>query len=228
MRISVVMPSYNREAYLSEAIESVLNQSFKDFEFIIVDDGSTDGSHYLYDYYKNDKRVKVELLGKNMGIAYARNHGIKCASGEYIAVMDSDDVMVIDRLKLSLRAIKDVDFVYSPYGVFDGQDIKNHIPPAKVTLEDVEKNGAWPHVTIMAKRKCFIENPYKFRSNDDAWLVWQWFKAGYKSKMIKYPTMVVRYHQGNVSKTKQKEVEDVNRIIQEEIRNYRREQTATH
>jgi len=216
--ISIVMPSYNRQSFLPETIDSIIAQSFKDWELIIVDDGSTDDSQFLYDYYqKLDKRIKVVNMNHG-GISKARNEGVRYATGEYIAVMDSDDVMVVDRLKLSLKAIKDVDFVYSYYGVFNGGEIQVVGSKSKITFEDVKANGAYPHVTIMAKRKCFTENPYRddFTANDDAWLVWKWFQAGYTSKLIKKPLVVVRMHPGNVSRTSQKEINRVQKILDKE------------
>ena len=104
--ISVVMPSYNRAAYLPEAIESIRRQTYKDWELIIVDDGSTDSSEFVYKYYKNlDKRIKIVRI-PNSGISAPRNTGIAHANGEYIAVMDSDDISSPDRLEKELKAIK--------------------------------------------------------------------------------------------------------------------------
>lgn len=214
--ISIVMPSKDREAYLAETIDSILAQSYKDFELIIVDDGSTDGSRHLYDYYtKKDERVKVIYI-KYSGISIARMTGVKESKGEYIAVMDSDDVMVVDRLKLSLKKIKGHDFVYSPYGIFKDGEVTVFDPPHKVTFEDVKKNGAWPHVTIMARRECF-DGAYRedFKVNDDAWLVWQFFKRGYKAKYINRPLVAVRFHEGNTSKRK-KEIAVTQKIMDAE------------
>jgi glycosyltransferase involved in cell wall biosynthesis len=223
--ISIVMPSYNRQSFLPETIDSIIAQSFKDWELIIVDDGSTDDSQFLYDYYqKLDKRIKVVNMNHG-GISKARNEGVRYATGEYIAVMDSDDVMVVDRLKLSLKAIKDVDFVYSYYGVFNGGEIQVVGSKPKFTTEDIKGNTVPPHVTIVARRKCFVEHPYNndFTSNDDKYLIWEWFKAGYKSRLIKKPLVVVRLHGGNVSKTKAKDVSKFEKIVNDEIKAYQDE-----
>ncbi len=96
--ISVVMPVYNAEKYLDEAIHSIINQTFKDFELIIVDDGSTDGSHEIINKIK-DKRTVYVLNSRNRGNYYSRNRGWKIAKGKYIAVMDSDDICDITRLE---------------------------------------------------------------------------------------------------------------------------------
>ncbi len=97
--ISVVMPVYNSDKYMREAIESILNQTFQDFEFIIIDDGSTDMSlEIALDYQKHDARIQVHCHEQNKGIVKGRNAGLQLAKGKYIAWMDSDDISVPERL----------------------------------------------------------------------------------------------------------------------------------
>ena len=96
--ISVVMPVYNAEAFLEEAIESILDQTFPNFEFIIVDDASTDNSSKIIkDYLKLDKRIVLLSNEKNLGIAETRPKGTKYAKGKYIAVADADDNSISTR-----------------------------------------------------------------------------------------------------------------------------------
>lgn len=91
MKFSIIMPVYNVEQYLSEAIESVINQKHEDFELIIVNDGSTDNSLEIAKYYKeNDVRIEI-VTQKNKGLSSARNTGLSFAKGEYIYFIDSDD-----------------------------------------------------------------------------------------------------------------------------------------
>lgn len=99
-KISVVMPVYNREQYLKESIESILNQTFTDFEFIIVDDQSTDSSWQIIQEYaaKDSRIIAVKNNGKK-GCYSARNCGHRLAKGKYIAVMDSDDIALPQRLQ---------------------------------------------------------------------------------------------------------------------------------
>jgi glycosyltransferase involved in cell wall biosynthesis len=99
-RVSVLMSVYNGEQYLEEAVESILNQTFTDFEFIIVDDGSLDSSPgLLARHAQRDPRILVHRLDSNRGLSVALNAGLKLARGEYIARMDSDDVSLPDRLQ---------------------------------------------------------------------------------------------------------------------------------
>jgi len=96
--ISVVMAVYNGEKYLQEAIESILNQSFKRFEFIIINDGSTDNSRKIIESYKDDR---IQLVNQtNRGLPKALNIGIELAKGKYIARMDADDISYDNRLAI--------------------------------------------------------------------------------------------------------------------------------
>lgn len=95
-RASAVMPVYNREKYLKETIDSVLNQTFKDFEFIIIDDGSTDRSIEIIKSY-DDPRIKLFLNDQNQGTSYSRNRAIDLSLGDYIITIDSDDINLPER-----------------------------------------------------------------------------------------------------------------------------------
>ncbi len=104
--VSVIMPVFNGEKYLAEAIESILAQTFTDFELLIVDDGSTDGSaEIIRSFEAQDRRVRFIQLKSNKGVSDARNFGIAAATGDCIAGMDCDDVSLPQRLE------KQVDFL---------------------------------------------------------------------------------------------------------------------
>jgi glycosyltransferase involved in cell wall biosynthesis len=96
-KVSVLLPVYNGGKYLGEAIESILRQTFTDFEFIIIDDGSTDRSVEIVTSY-NDRRIRLIRNGSNLGLIATLNRGLGAASGEYIARMDADDVSLPERL----------------------------------------------------------------------------------------------------------------------------------
>src|SRR5690348_1028736 len=96
--ISVVMPVYNSDQFVSYAIESILKQSFTQFEFIIINDGSTDESDSVIRKYLTDPRIKYIAFKQNRGNYAARNIGMKLATGKYICVMDADDIAFPDRL----------------------------------------------------------------------------------------------------------------------------------
>ena len=104
-KVSVVMPAYNAEKYIREAIDSVLAQTFTDFEFIILDDGSTDATAAIIQSYEDD-RIRFCPNERNMGVAATLNRALKLAQGEYIARMDADDVSYKNRLEMQLDFIK--------------------------------------------------------------------------------------------------------------------------
>jgi len=102
-KVSVIMSVYNGERHLPESIESILNQTFKDFEFVIIDDGSTDKApEILKEYAKKDKRVKIITNKENIGLTKSLNKGIKIAKGEYIARIDANDISLPERLEKQL------------------------------------------------------------------------------------------------------------------------------
>lgn len=101
--VSVIMPVHNEKEYVIEAIKSVLSQSFRNFEFIIVDDGSNDGTGKIIDSYSRlDKRIKVIRNKLKMGVGYCINRAAKKSKGIYVARMDADDVMNKDRLAVQV------------------------------------------------------------------------------------------------------------------------------
>jgi len=108
--ISVIMPVYNGEPYLRDAIESILNQTYIHIEFIIINDGSTDNSwDIINEYAQNDDRI-VALTQKNVGLTKSLNKCINIANGDYIARQDSDDVSLCNRLETQLPWLKDKGF----------------------------------------------------------------------------------------------------------------------
>ncbi len=118
--ISIIIPVYNTKHYLPRCIESVLNQSFSDFELLLIDDGSTDGSGEICDSYsKKDSRIRV-FHKENGGVSSARNLGLDNAKGEWIYCVDSDDELLPDGLKTLVACIGDnVDIVLAGYETYD-------------------------------------------------------------------------------------------------------------
>lgn len=110
-KISVIMPVYNCDKFISQAVKSVLDQTFKDFELIIIDDGSTDKTLSIIGKIQ-DKRIKVFRNEKNLGIAKSLNEGLKLSRGKYIARADADDINMVDRFKIQINFLeKNIEFV---------------------------------------------------------------------------------------------------------------------
>ena len=147
-KVSIIMPVYNTEKYLKEAINSVLAQSYSNFELIIVDDGSTDNSLKIAgEFAKKDKRVTVIALKENRGFAKARNQGLKRARGEFITCMDSDDIMLLNAIKARvgfLNSHPEVDLVFGKINKVidkDGNPIENTFSEAIQQFHRIEKDN---------------------------------------------------------------------------------------
>ena len=123
-KISIIMPVYNSEKYVSEAIESVCNQSYKNWELLIVNDGSVDlSAEIIENYAKKDTRITV-FHKQNEGVSIARNYALDKISGEYVTFIDSDDVYHVDRLKKMVQVFEkhgNCDIVFSRHKEFTGQ-----------------------------------------------------------------------------------------------------------
>lgn len=175
MKISVIVPVYNTEKYLNKCIDSILAQTFTDFELLLVDDGSTDNSGFICDEYaKKDKRVKV-FHKENGGVSRARNLGIDNAQGEYLSFIDSDDY-IRPEMYAELIAIADkygVDLVSSDIEL-NGQVLTNQTPCLrKLEKEEIHNkvlpyftisnnSGAGAYTTMLIRRSVLIENDVRF------------------------------------------------------------------
>ncbi len=126
MRFSVILPIYNVEKYLEECVNSILKQTYRDYEIILVDDGSKDGSPALCDRLaSNNKNIRV-IHKKNSGMSDARNAGTKEAKGDYIIYVDSDDFIISDEFleKIAAKAQNNPDLIFYKYNKYYDQSKK--------------------------------------------------------------------------------------------------------
>ena len=105
-KLTVLMPVYNSAKYLRQAIDSILTQTFSDFEFLVFDDGSTDKSLEIISSYQ-DSRIHVFQSDKNYGHVFHLNRGLEMANGEYIARMDADDISHHERLEYQVKFLEE-------------------------------------------------------------------------------------------------------------------------
>lgn len=128
--VSIIMPAYNAERYISECIQSIINQNIKGWELIVIDDGSTDTTLQLCkSYAKADARIKV-FHQKNAGVSVARNRGLEKASGKYIVFVDADDILPKDSLKIRIQLMDNADMGIASYELIDscGKRIETMLP----------------------------------------------------------------------------------------------------
>lgn len=140
MKISVIMPLYNAEQYVGESIESILGQTLGDFELIVVDDCSTDGSFAVTESHaRRDPRIRLLRNEQNLGAAQTRNRALDVARGEYVAFMDADDLVVADRLAVQVDFLDHhpkVDLCGS-YGTMFFPDGRRKLLKTPLTHEDI-------------------------------------------------------------------------------------------
>lgn len=155
--VSIIMPSYNTASFIAESIQSVLDQSYKDWELIIVDDCSPDDTDEVVKPYLSDARIKYLKNEKNSGAAVSRNRALRAAKGNWIAFLDSDDLWMPDKLKkqVSFMEKNGYHFSYTNYAEIDTEGKKNGITvtgPKRITKTGFF-NYCWPGcLTVMYDR----------------------------------------------------------------------------
>ena len=122
-KISVIIPVYGVEKYIRKCLESVVNQTYKNLEIIVVNDGTKDNSMEIVKEYLEDKRIVI-INKENGGISSARNAGLKIATGDYISFVDSDDWLELDLYKKLMIDLNDEDIIIFNYKVIDNKNLK--------------------------------------------------------------------------------------------------------
>lgn len=130
--VSVIVPIYNREKYLSRCIDSISNQTYKNIEIILINDGSTDRTKEICDEYKSkDSRIRVYHI-ENHGVSYARNLGIKKSSGKYIQFVDSDDYIDEQMIEILVNNIKEYDMVICGFNLHGSYTSRKQTKPQEL------------------------------------------------------------------------------------------------
>lgn len=188
MKVSIITPVYNSEKFLKNTIESVINQTHKEWELILVDDCSTDKSkEIIQEYMKCEKRVKYYKLDENSGAAVARNYGLKKSTGRFIAYLDADDLWVNDKLKKQIQFMLDnsYGFTCTDYEVIDENgNSKNKIVnmPKKINYNLFLRNTIIQTVGVMVDTEKISKELLKMpliRRRQDAATWCQMLKQGF-------------------------------------------------
>ena len=196
--VSVIMPVYNTKQWVWEAIESILNQTFKEFEFIIVDDWSTDWSYEIcQEYAKKDKRIRLYRNEKNSWVAYTKNRLIELSTTDYLASQDSDDVSLHNRLNLQYKFLeehREYAVVWWDNIIIDEEwKVIGHRKYSDDIRNVILKKSPVSHPTTMMRKSDFLSvwwySKIKFVEDYDLWikLYVEWYKIKNINKdLLKY------------------------------------------
>lgn len=163
-KVSIILPTYNRAYIIKKSIESILAQTYTNYELIIVDDGSTDETENVIREI-NDERIRYSKFLANSGVCAARNYGIEVSSGEYIAFQDSDDIWHSDKLEKQMKLFeldKQVDFIYSKLRYCLNSNKSLILPNEEIAysdkIGDIYAQLLWdnliPFSSLVVKKKC--------------------------------------------------------------------------
>lgn len=222
VKISVLMPVYKtHEAYLREAIESVLNQTFTDFEFLILDDCPTDSREEIVKSY-TDPRIVYLKNEQNLGITPSRNRLVKMAKGEYLAVIDHDDIALPTRFEEQVR-ILDAHPEIGVCGGFTEEFPKTRIVNYPVTSHEIEtylmQGCAISHTSAMIRAAILPPNPYEeaFSPSEDYAL---WCRLIGKTEFHNIPKVLMKYrlYEGNTSKAQHDKMDRATEAIHAFVR----------
>lgn len=208
--VTVVIPTYNRAALLKSSVQSVLNQSYQDFEIIIVDDASTDNTREMVGTFK-DTRIRYLRHEKNRGEAAARNTGIGQATGKYIASQDSDDEWLPGKLEKQVMLLesspRDVGLAYTGFWRAEG-DTETYLPPHRIGRKEghiqreLLRGNFVGTPTTVVKRECFEKMggfDERLRHLVD-WEMWIRISELYRFVCVNEPLVISRCMSDSVSR----------------------------
>jgi glycosyltransferase involved in cell wall biosynthesis len=215
--VSIVMPVYNTANFLRDAIQSILDQTYTDFEFIIIDDGSSDGSLDVLRSFQ-DERILLLSNGINRGLVFTLQRGMSAASGRYIARMDGDDISSPERLRLQVEymdAHPDADLVATCVALIDeeGRPMGDWMDDrAYTTPESIRSflpvNNSIAHPSVLAKAEIIRKLGYRAEQREaedyDLWL--RWASSGYSLHKLQQPLVMHRIRGGSFTRLRQRNV----------------------
>ncbi|MBR3803058.1 MAG: glycosyltransferase family 2 protein [Clostridia bacterium] len=204
--VSVVIPVYNATKYLARTLDSALRQTHKNLEIILIDDCSKDDSlKMMYDYAARDSRIKVLESEKNQGVAAVRNRGIQEATGEYIALLDSDDVWVEDKIERQIKLLKEnnAQIAYSSYSFIDENDqpiMHPFIVPEETTYKQMLCCNDIGCSTAMVDATIFKKHPFNKEFYHEDYVLWMEL-LGIPVKAVGITDVLVNYRYSSGSRS---------------------------
>lgn len=209
--ISIVVPVYNAEKYIQDTLNNILEQTYPNFELLLVDDCSNDNSFSILKKYEEaDDRIHVYRLKENSGPAAARNEGISHAKGRYLVYQDADDLWNIQKLEHQLAFTREhgYAFTFTSYEFADEEGNRNgkivHVP-AKITYEEALSNTTISTITVMFDRMQIKDEILKMPEGvggEDTATWWKILRHGYTAYGLDENLSVYRRYSGSRSSNK--------------------------
>lgn len=221
-KVSVLMPVYNSEDYLREAIDSILNQTFTDFEFIIIDDSSSDHSREIVESY-SDPRMRFYVNEQNMGVAATLNRGLELATGEYIARMDSDDISFPERFEKQVKFLDaNLNIAVLGTSVVKFGEVMQPSPMIycsnhKKAKAEMVFNSTLAHPTVMIRKSILDNNQLKYEEKynglEDFVL---WWRISKLADVVSLPEVLLKYriHSKQMTQSENRTNEFKNKYLQ--------------
>jgi len=220
--ITVLMPVYNGEKFLAEAIDSILCQTFKDFEFLIINDGSTDKTKEIIQSY-TDPRIRYVENEKNIKLIASLNKGLDLAKGRYIARMDADDISLPERLEKQFSFMEknsEIGFCGTKANVFEGKLLKKF----PETDDDIRIRMFFfnhiPHPSVMLRKSVLVQNNLKYDKNyihAEDYALWLQMLKFTNVYIIQETLVLHRLHENQISEIYNKEQYSTARKIRLEL-----------
>lgn len=176
--VTVIMPAYNAEKYIEKAISSVISQSYENWELLVIDDGSTDSTVEIVERnFGNEPRIHFYKNEKNIGVAKTRNRGFDLANGEWIALLDSDDIWMPDKTEKQLKLLDSckADILYSSYTLFYDEDCKDkklYKVPGKTSYNKMLGENVIGCSTVMINKKILSEHRFNDKYYHEDYALW--------------------------------------------------------
>lgn len=209
--VSVIMPVYNAERFLRQAVLSVRNQGFSNWELLMVEDKSNDGSAALARALAaEDNRIRLLCNEHNLGVSETRNRGIREARGEWIALLDSDDLWMPDKLErqLELAYKTNADLIYCSYSLIDENGVSccdDFIVPEETDLYRMLERSVISCSTAMIRRKIMLEHPFHNDFTHEDLVLWlDLLQTGCKARGCREVLAAYRLSENSRSRNKWK------------------------
>tara|TARA_B100000674_G_scaffold358988_1_gene301844 strand:- start:44 stop:799 length:756 start_codon:yes stop_codon:yes gene_type:complete len=218
--IDIIIPNYNKAKYLRQCLNSIIDQTYKNWKVYLIDDNSNDNSKEILSKYQNIENIKIFNLKENKGPAYCRNFGIQKSNSEFIAFMDSDDYWPKDKLEKQISNMLNINsnFTYTDFCFFFNDDLnkkKMTNLPSKYNYDSFLKHSSMSTSSIIIRREILNDILFQKVNHEDYLFKCDLLKKGEVACKIKETFVFYRINKNNRSSDKIKNIISLWRINKE-------------